>query len=256
MKKGFLIFVLCLMLVLPFRTLAATEYETMNLDEALTQEKIEHDFSNYKETDDQITIYLFRGYGCGYCRNFLTFLNSIVDEYGKYFKVVSYETWYNEDNYNLMMDVSNFLGQPAQGVPYVIIGDKIFPGYASSYDDQLKDAIKKLYDTKKEERYDVMVEYEKAAKEAEKAQKAEDKKNSSDVNPWIVVAINFAIVLVATASVIYITYSQNKTLYNKLESIQNDIKSLEKKNEKQSIEKVVKEEKKETKTKAKKTTKK
>lgn len=263
LKKIFLAFVLCLMAVLPFKAMAATEYETMNLDEALTQEKIDHDFKNYKETDDQITIYLFRGYGCGYCRNFLTFLNSIVDEYGKYFKVVSYETWYNEDNYNLMMDVSTFLGQPAKGVPYVIIGNQVFPGYASSYDDKLKDAIKKLYDTKKEDRYDVMKEYEKAKKEEKKDEKTNNS-SSLEINPWIAIGINCALALAVTISIIYVVNGQNKTLYKKLDNVQKELEDLKVKQEKIKDDKIVKEEKistekpakKETKTKAKKTTKK
>ena len=94
MKKNVLIviFILCL-LVLPIKTEAlkykGVDYKTLNLDEALTEEEIEHDFSNYKESDKQVTIYLFRGKGCAYCRAFLTHLNDIVDDMGKYFKVVS-----------------------------------------------------------------------------------------------------------------------------------------------------------------------
>lgn len=263
LKKIFLAFVLCLTAVLPFKAMAATSYEKMNLDEALTQEKIEHDFKNYKETDDQITIYLFRGYGCGYCRNFLTFLNSIVGEYGKYFKVVSYETWYNQDNYNLMVEVSSFLGQPAQGVPYVIIGNQIFPGYASSYDDKIKEAIKNLYDTKKEDRYDVMKEYEKSKKDSKKDDSTSDG-SSLDINPWIVIGINCAIVLAATISIIYVVNGQNKTLYKKLDNVQKELDELKSMQEKPKTEKTIKEEKtstekavkKETKPKAKKTTKK
>ena len=60
-------------------------YTSMNFDDALNEEEIEHDFRNYSENDDQAIIYLFRGKGCGFCRKFFTFLNDIVDDYGKYF---------------------------------------------------------------------------------------------------------------------------------------------------------------------------
>ncbi len=158
------------LLVLPM-TVKADEktYNTLNLREALKEEEIEETFKNYKETDDQITIYLFRGKGCGFCRKFLTFLNSITDEYGKYFKVVSYEVWNDSKNAELMENVSKYLNEPANGVPYIIIGDKVFGGYAESYDEDIKNTIKKLYDTKKEDRYDVMEEYEKNGNKTEES---------------------------------------------------------------------------------------
>ena len=131
-------------------------YTTLNLDEALNAEEIEHDFSNYKETDKQAVIYLFRGQGCGFCRKFLTFLNSIVDEYGKYFRVVSYEVWNDQNNNDLLSRVSAVMKQDATGVPYIVIGDKVFTGYAESYDEDIKSKIKELYDTPVSDRYDVM----------------------------------------------------------------------------------------------------
>lgn len=254
MKKKILVLVLGLMLVLPFKTFAQeVTYEKMNLDEALTQEKIEHDFSNYTENSDQITIYLFRGYGCSFCRSFLTFLNSIVPEYGKYFKVETYEVWYNKNNNDLMVNISNFLGQPAKGVPYIIIGEKVFPGYASSYDEDIKKAIKELYETSKDKRYDVMKDFEKNGKDTTANTDSNKNSNSNDVSPWIMVAINIVIVLGAAGAIIYVVYSQNKSIYSKLNNIENKLQNLDKKvgPEKVSITSV-----KETKTKAKKTTKK
>ena len=158
MKKALLILVMAFCLVLPLTTKA--EVKTMNLKEALQEDEIELSkaFANYKETDDQAIVYLFRGHGCGYCHAFLTFLNNIVEDYGKYFKVVSYEVWYNEDNYKLMGEVGKYLGQDAEGVPFIVIGDKVFAGYSESWDEEIKSTIKSLYDTKKADRYDVMVE--------------------------------------------------------------------------------------------------
>lgn len=155
MKKKILLFVAMCLLVLPITTKAISidKYKTLNLKEALKEEEIDEAFKSYKETDKQATIYLFRGKGCGYCRAFLTFLNSIVDDYGKYFKVVSFEVWNDADNSALLNSVATFMNEPAGGVPYIIIGDKVFGGYAESYDEDIKKAIKNLYDSK--DRYDV-----------------------------------------------------------------------------------------------------
>lgn len=163
MKKKIAIIVLMLLsVIIPVKAFAKEQYKTLNLEETLAEEGIEKKFTDYKETDDQVIIYLFRGKGCAYCRKFLEFLNGITDEYGKYFKLVSFESWYNEENSNLLGEISTFMGEQASGVPYIIIGDKVFGGYTESYDESIKTAIKTLYDSK--DRYDVFEEYEYSKK--------------------------------------------------------------------------------------------
>ncbi len=173
MKKVFGLLLAMMMLVSPFTVRAVTaddeeinikQYKTSNFKEILAQESIKEEFKNYTETDNQITIYMFRGNGCGFCQRFLNFLNSITDEYGKYFKVVGFEVWGDAKNSELLQNISKFLGEDAGGVPYVIIGDQVFPGYAESYDEGIKSAIKTLYES--EDRYDVFEEYNKAIQEA------------------------------------------------------------------------------------------
>lgn len=204
MKKigKILIVLLMVLFILPKTAFAEDKkYNTLNLDEALTEEAIEHDFSGYKENDNQVTIYLFRGKGCGYCKKFLTFLNSIVDEYGKYFKVVSYEVWNDQANAELMSEVSKSLNQPAEGVPYIIIGDKVFAGYAESYDDDIKSTIKKLYKTKKSDRYDVMKEYKKNNNGEEK-----------DTDSAFVGVIIFAAIMSIVSSLVVFLYDRSKRI--------------------------------------------
>ena len=118
-----------------------TNFTTSSFQEMLDEEKIEKDFSNYVETDDQIIIYLFRGTGCNYCKEFLKFLNSIAKDYGTYFRVVGFEVWYNTENSKLLSKVADLTGVAASGVPYIIIGDKVFNGYASKYNDEIKEKI-------------------------------------------------------------------------------------------------------------------
>lgn len=161
-KKIAIIALMLLSVIIPVKAFAKEQYKTLNLEETLAEEGIEKKFTDYKETDDQVIIYLFRGKGCAYCRKFLEFLNGITDEYGKYFKLVSFESWYNEENSNLLGEISTFMGEQASGVPYIIIGDKVFGGYTESYDESIKTAIKTLYDSK--DRYDVFEEYEYSKK--------------------------------------------------------------------------------------------
>jgi len=163
-KKRVITFIMIGILLLPWFVQSVQaeekEYKTLNLEGALREENIEHDLSEYNENDKQTIVYVFRGNGCSFCRSFLTFLNSIVPEYGDYFRVVSYETWHDADNSMLMREVSSFLEAKAQGVPFIIIGDKYFLGYTASYDEDIKKAIMDQYNSK--EKYDVIEELSKA----------------------------------------------------------------------------------------------
>ena len=79
MKKK-LILLLLVVSLLPFKVFAKSlvdDYNTMNFKETLEAEGFTLENKDYKETDDQAIIYMFRGQGCTYCRAFLTFLNSI-----------------------------------------------------------------------------------------------------------------------------------------------------------------------------------
>ncbi len=155
MKK---IFLLLLFLLFPMGVFAYEEggYVSLNFAEVLKEEEISADLSSYQETDEQVPIYLFRGKGCKYCRAFLTFLTTIVEDYGRYFKLVSYEVRQSKDTLNaaLLDEVATYMDQPAGGVPYIVIGDKVFTGYSSGYDTRIKNAITDLYQQK--DRFDVI----------------------------------------------------------------------------------------------------
>ena len=209
MKKWLVYIVAALLVIIPVVTYAVEKidlanYETTNLKETLESENMTLSYDKYTETEDQIPIYLFRGNGCGYCRAFLTFLNSITEEYGKYFKLVAFETWYNSDNADLLAAIGSFLEQEPGGVPYIVIGDQVFGGYASSYDQGIKDAITTLYNTDKDQRYDVFEAYNASLEEQAKAER------SATLKPII---WNFIFVTLATIIVVcYINSSNNKLL--------------------------------------------
>ena len=99
--------------------------------------------------------------------------------------------------------MGDFLEQPAEGVPYIIIGNQVFPGYAASYDQGIKDAITSLYNTKKDDRYDVFKAYNDSLLEKAKAER------SATLKPII---WNFIFISIATIILVCYVSSSNKRL--------------------------------------------
>jgi glutaredoxin len=100
----------------------------------------------FASDNEKINVYIFRGEGCQYCARALAFFEGLDDEYQSYFNLVEREVWYDTDNATLMQTVADYFGDTVNGVPYIIIGDKTFNGYASDYDDEIKEAIKTAYE--------------------------------------------------------------------------------------------------------------
>lgn len=239
MKKKFLLVLMLFLVLMPMSVFAKDEkivkenYKFLNFEQVLEQEEIKLEFSDYKETEEQITIYLFRGKGCAYCKKFLNYLNSITEEYGKYFKLESYEVWYDHDNSKLLEEVSDFLEQSAQGVPYIVIGDKVFAGYTEQYNNSIISAITEQYNS--EEKYDVFDEMAKAY----------DEEHKTDYSQTILIIVcNFIFILIATSLIIVYIDNKNMKLNNKLEELE---KNLKKEIQKEEIKKNAKTTKKESK---------
>ena len=213
MLKKVVSFILVALAFVPALSFAAEkEYKTLNLAGALAEEGIESKLKNYKESDDKATVYLFRGKGCGFCRGFLTYLNDHIDELGKYFNLVSYEVWYDADNAELMKKVGEFTGVAAEGVPYIVVGERVFAGFTEdSYGEEFSKTVKELYESK--DRYDVFAAMDKAAKDAEK----EAKKAASGNTPTIVLW-NGVFSLVTICAVGCMLYYNNKSIKKAIES--------------------------------------
>ena len=209
MKKKILLLALITLLLMPLTTIAkeSDKYKSKNFIETLEEEKIKLENKNYKETDKQVTIYMFRGTGCTYCRSFLNFLNDISEDYGKYFKLVSYEVWRDTKNGELLEELSSFLGQDAGGVPYIIIGEHVFRGYSEEYDDTIKAVIKEEYN--KSEKYDALEEYEKAKKEQEREEFLKS-------GPFQLVC-NAIMFLISTIVIVLFINKKSNDIINKIE---------------------------------------
>lgn len=208
------------------------------------------DFSNYQESDDKVNVYIFRGSTCGYCLKAVAYFASIIPEYGQYFNLKTYEVWANEDNSNLLENVASVLGEEVRGVPFIVIGDSVFPGYADTYNSDIEAKIKSEYESK--DRYDVMQHLN---------DKKEDTKSTTTSSNSTLLWVIFALQIVGVsglAGFMYSTNKENKEIYlNKITSLENKIDEIETsiKSEKTTKSSKTVKAKKETKT-AKKTTKK
>lgn len=156
-----------------------------------------------QEEDNRVKIYFFRGEGCPHCADAEEFFNSIEEEYGQYYKILDYETWYNSDNAALLQKVGEARNEKISGVPYILIGDKSWSGYDDSFADDIKDTIKSEYEKAVADRYDIAnyVDFTNAAGNVTEAAK-----KSND-------AMVLIIILLAVAGITYgVVAARKKTV--------------------------------------------
>ena len=156
-----------------------------------------------QEGDNRVKIYFFRGEGCPHCADAEEFFNSIEEEYGQYYKILDYETWYNSDNAALLQKVGEARNEEISGVPYILIGDKSWSGYDDSFADDIKDTIKSEYEKAVADRYDIAnyVDFTNAASSVTEAAK-----KSND-------AMALVIILLAVAGITYgVVAARKKTV--------------------------------------------
>lgn len=223
MKKIIFMLIMVFGLLIPLKAIAAPnvdDYKTLGLLDSLKEENtnfpddpIKISFDKEIDNNDQITIYLFRGLGCPRCHELLEYLNSIYPTYGKYFKVVSFEVWYDDKNNALLGQVASFLdySESQLGVPLMIIGDQSFMGYGETYNDAIINAITTEYGKDKEDRLDVF----NSMKKAEENEYQGDK----NVSSTSVIIWNAVIILIATAIIVAVTTYNNNKMNDRIDAI-------------------------------------
>ena len=147
-KLKILAILLVAFLMIPFGVLAEGEDEATKEGARETTE----------ETADskEVPIYFFRGEGCSHCAEAEEWFKSIEGEYGSYFVIKDYETWYDTDNADLMQQVAKSRGEEAEGVPYIIVGNKSWNGFAEEYKEEILSEIKNVFEQDVKDRYDIM----------------------------------------------------------------------------------------------------
>ena len=178
-KLGIFLVMLLAFLAIPFTVLAEDGENTEKSGEV--EETSEE--SSDSEEDKEVKIYFFRGETCSHCAETEEWFESIEEEYGSKFKVIDYEVWNNEENAELMDRVAYARGEEADGVPYIIIGNHSWNGFADEYKDEILDAINSEYEKEVSSRYDIMAllpSLEKNVKE---------KSKSSDIVALIIIVL-------------------------------------------------------------------
>ena len=156
-KKG-IITTLLILSTFFFIGVANAEVVTETLKEACDAEELTCDFEEKEPSEDLPNVYIFRGNGCGYCERLLTFLGTIAEEYQDKVNFVVYEVADNTDNWDLYEKVGAKFGDEVSGYPYMVIGTKVFNGYASSDDEEIIETIEEY--AAEENPYDVVAEVE------------------------------------------------------------------------------------------------
>ena len=87
---------------------------------------------------EKVTIYLFRGEGCGHCQNAISYFLSLGDEYKDYIEVKAYEVWKNQNNSALAADVAKEVGtEYTGGVPLIVVGEQYLGGFGQDSGEEL-----------------------------------------------------------------------------------------------------------------------
>ncbi len=174
-KLGLFLIMMLAVLIVPFSVLAD---EAENGDEAEVTES-----EGTSEEDKRVKVYFFRGEGCPHCADAEEWFESIQEEYGSKYQIVDYEVWKNEDNAELMDRVSEARDDGADGVPYIIIGNHSWNGFAEDYEIEILEAIDAEYEKEPSSRYDIM----ELLPDIEKEKKEESK--SSDIVTLIIIIL-------------------------------------------------------------------
>ena len=148
MKK---IFIILLLLI----SVGCSKQENINNENnnQLENNKIIENDNDSQISEGPINVYLFWGNGCGACANLKKFFNNLDSSYDKYFNLVQYEVWNDEENSELMHEVGDLLNQTYYAVPFLVVGDEVIVGFSESKEEYILDKIIEEYNN---ERYDVM----------------------------------------------------------------------------------------------------
>ena len=128
---------------------SAESTQAENTDQSASQQSPRTEFTFNHESDIDLSsnkpnIYIFWGDGCPHCKALAKFISKLPAETKDKVNIYSFEVWSDKDNKTFMKNFGKYLNQDVSGVPFTVIGDKIFDGYSSGdtkTDQQILDAI-------------------------------------------------------------------------------------------------------------------
>ena len=202
MKKIGLLFVIMItLLVFPFSVLA--DKNTSSTDNSKNNEvevEDQNDDEGEESSSKEVKVYFFHGDGCPHCEDAQEFFDSIEDEYGDLFELVAYETWYDADNADLLQQVAEAREENVTGVPYILIGNESWSGYASDYNEDIIETIEEEYKKEVSDRYDIM-------ELIDTGETNEDKEDYSDDAMILII-----ILIIVAAIVAGVVFARKKTV--------------------------------------------
>ena len=134
MKKSRLIlFILLLLLIIPIPTFALS---TNYVDKT-------KDIVGVEQEENKINVYFFHGQGCPHCAKEEEFLKELEDKYKDLVNIYKYETWYNNENKDLMLK--------NVAVPFTVIGSEANTGYNDYVGDKLEKIVISYLDEEPQE---------------------------------------------------------------------------------------------------------
>ncbi|MBO6194750.1 MAG: hypothetical protein J6O56_00225 [Bacilli bacterium] len=122
------------------------------------------------KADNIVNMYLFYGDGCPHCAEEEKFIEKYLKT-EKNAKLIKYEVWHSEKNREFLVEVQNKLNNHENGVPYLIIGDKVLVGYLEGTTD--KKIEKYVEEYKNDKHYEDIIS---KIKNGENIEKKEEKK--------------------------------------------------------------------------------
>lgn len=144
MKKSIIYLIVSSLILICLIIYAIPKFSLAMYDESkVLKENTESDITY----NDKINIYLFWGDGCPHCKALAKFLGTLSSKYTNY-NLYTFEVWHNNDNVDLMNRMATSFNEKAEGVPYLIIGDKTFIGYSEDDNSAIKQAILDAYNSK------------------------------------------------------------------------------------------------------------
>ena len=142
MKNKILYLFLLLVFFIPTRVQGLSESYTDKL----------HDILGVEASDDKVNIYFFYGDGCPHCANEEKFFNELEKVYKDKYNLYMYETWYNDDNLELMLLIKKLMNDTVnQAVPYTIIGEETQLGYNDYVGKKIESKLKEYLELTTEE---------------------------------------------------------------------------------------------------------
>jgi len=127
MKKNQIIFLLAIVAIF-FLTLANGVFAQEDVTAVTTNAGV------------AVDVHVFYGEGCPHCSQLHSYLEDAVETYPQ-LNITNHEVYFNDEERELFMEMSEAYGEEIQGVPTMFIGNTVLVGWSNSIEDQFIEEI-------------------------------------------------------------------------------------------------------------------